>query len=236
MVLVGDMRTMNTRNTRFRNRRRGLALVEVLICSTIAAMMLTATAIAFRASIGAYRDNTDRNILLSHGRIAMRQLINEIRQADVHGPVNDADVPHADTQFASGLTTENGGIKMTKTQPDADEPNIVAGNSNTYVYITWQYDTVNHCITRTRSVGSGGGVVSTIALYVQDFNVRMEPARSAANVASGSVSFDLLLRAVVTMTMRNDDGNGKMLFNQGNGLVTERIIDAAVPRKNFSGL
>ena len=91
---------------------------------------------------------------------------------------------------------------MTKTQPDADEPNIVAGNSNTYVYITWQYDTVNHCITRTRSVGSGGGVVSTIALYVQDFNVRMEPARSAANVASGSVSFDLLLRAGVTMTMR----------------------------------
>jgi Tfp pilus assembly protein PilW len=230
------MWTMTTRNTRFKNRRRGLALIEVLICSSIAAMMLTATAVAFRASVGAYRDNTDRNILLSHGRIAMRQLINEIRQADVHGPINDADVPNADTLFASGLTTENGGIQMLKKQPDADEPNIVAGDANTYVHITWQYDPANKCITRTRSVGSGAGVTSTIALYVQDFNVRMEPARSAANVASGSPSFDLLLRAVVTMTMQNLDGSGKMIFNQGTGQVTERIVDAAVPRKNFSGL
>jgi hypothetical protein len=229
LVLVGDMRTMNTRNTRFRNRRRGLALVEVLICSSIAAMMLTATAIAFRASIGAYRDNSDRNILLSHGRIAMRQLINEIRQADVHGALDDALVPNASYQFAGGLTTENGGIVMTKQRPDADEPNVLVGNKNTWVHITWQLDAANHRITRTRSVGiSGAPDTSTVALYVQDFKVRMEPAC----VASGNV----LLRAVVTMTMRNDDGNGKMLFNQGNGLVTERIIDAAVPRKNFSGL
>jgi Tfp pilus assembly protein PilW len=230
------MPTMMTRNNRFKARRRGLALVEVLICSSVAAMMLTATAIAFRASVGAYRDNTDRNILLSHGRLAMRQLINEIRQADAHGPVNDTATPNADVQFASGLTTENGGLRMVKQQPDADEPAIVAGNASTYVYITWQYDAANHCITRTRSVGGGAGVTSTIALYVQEFNVRMEPARSAANVLSGNPSFDLLLRAVVTMTLRNVDDNGKMIFNQGNGLVTERIIDAAVPRKNFSGL
>jgi Tfp pilus assembly protein PilW len=227
---------MKTRDTRFQTRRRGLALIEVLICSSIAAMMLTATAIAFRASVGAYRDNSDRNILLSHGRIAMRQLINEIRQADVHGPVNDADVPNADALFASGLTTENGGIQMLKKQPDADDPDIITGNSGTYVHITWLYDAANKCITRTRSVGAGGGVTSTIALYVQDFDVRMEPARSAANVASGNPSFDLLLRAVVTMTLRNVDGAGKVQFNQGTGLVTERIVDAAVPRKNFSGL
>jgi hypothetical protein len=37
-----------------RNRRRGLALVEVLICASIAAMMLTTTAIAFRASVAAF--------------------------------------------------------------------------------------------------------------------------------------------------------------------------------------
>ena len=125
---------------------------------------------------------------------------------------------------------------MTKEQPDTEEPNVVASNQNTWVHITWQYDAANHRITRTRSVGSGSGVTSTIALYVQDFKVRMEPARSAANVASGNGSFDLLLRAVVTMTMRNTDDNGKLIFNQGSGLVTERIVDAAVPRKNFSGL
>ena len=221
---------MTMRNSGFKGRRRGLALIEVLICSSIAALMLTTTAIAFRASVGVYRDNTDRNLLLSHGRIAMHQLINEIRQADVHGPIDDAAVPDADVRFASGLTTENGGIQMVKKQPDADEPDIIAGNSNTYVRITWQYDTPNRRITRTRSV------TSTIALYVQDFKVRMEPARSAANVTSGSPSFDLLLRAVVSMTMQNVDASGKMQFNQGSGKVVERIVDAAVPRKNFSGL
>ena len=53
-------------------RRRGLALIEVLICSSISAMLLTATAIAFRKapSVMAYRDNNDRNITLSEGRIA----------------------------------------------------------------------------------------------------------------------------------------------------------------------
>jgi len=218
-----------------RRRRGGLALIELLICSSICAMMLTATAVAFRASVQSYRDNTDRNMLLSNGRTAMRQIINEIRQADAHGPVNDTLVPNATTLFASGQTIENTGIQYLKTQPDAADPAIVPGNSATYVLITWQYDPVNKQINRTRSV-NGVAVTAVAANYVQDFKVRMEPARSAANVASGNTSFDLLLRAVVTMTLQNVDSTGKMLTNQGTTFVIERLVDAAVPRKSFSGL
>jgi hypothetical protein len=166
----------------------------------------------------------------------MRQLINEIRQGDVHGPINDSAVPDAAIQFASGLTTENGGIDILKTRPDADEPGIVPGDASTYVLLTWQYDAENRRILRSRKVGAGAAVTNTAALYVQEFKVRMEPTRSAANVASGDPSFDLLLRAVVTVTLRNEDPSGKIQFSQGSGQVTERIIDAAVPRKSFSGL
>jgi hypothetical protein len=214
---------------------RGLALMEVLICSSIAAMLLTATAVAFRSSVMVYRDNTDRNILLSQGRVAMRQLITEIRCADVHGPINDAAVPNAVTLFATGLTTENSGIQFLKTQPDTEDPAVIPGNSATYVLITWAFDPVHFQLDRTRSVGGGASTTTVMANYVQSFQVRMEPGRSAANVASGNPSYDILTRAIVSMSMQNADATGKMQFNQGSGLVTERIIDAAVPRKNFSG-
>ncbi len=98
-----------------RRRRRGLALIEVMICGTIAAMMLTATGIAFKASILAFRDSTDRSMLLGQGRVALKQLIEDIRQGDSHSPVNDATVPNATSLFASGQVTENGGIATDKT-------------------------------------------------------------------------------------------------------------------------
>jgi len=216
-------------------RSRGLSLVEILLCVAIAAMMLLATGIAFRASVMSYRDNTERNLLTSTGRNVLNKIIAEIRQADAHGPVNDSTLPNATTLFASGQITENAGIQLLKKQPDTDDPNIVPGNSNTYVLITYSYDPATFRILRTRSA-AGVTTTDTVADYVQDFKVRMEPVRSAANVAAGNTSFDLLLRAVVFISLDNTDANGKMLNTQGNGLITTRLIDAAVPRKNFAGL
>src|SRR3954469_9000161 len=154
-----------------RRRGRGLALIELLICSSICAMMLTATAVAFRASVQSYRDNTDRNMLISNGRNAMRQIISEIRQSDAHSPINDALVSNATTLFASGQTIENTGIQCLKTQPDADEPAASVANP---VLITWQFDATNRQVTRTRSVGAASSTV-VVANFVQDFKVRMEP-------------------------------------------------------------
>ncbi len=217
------------------NRRRGLALIEVLLCASISALLLTATAVAFRSSVMAYRDNNDRNILVSEGRIMMRQMIQEIRQADQHGPINDATLPNATTLFAAGNPVENSGITFIKNQPDSDDPNIVPGNSTTYVLITWQFDPTHFQVTRTRSVGGGTPTTAIMCSFVQDFKVRLEPGRSAANVTSGNPAYDIMTRAVVSMAMQNVDTSGNMQWAQGNGLVTTRMIDAAVPRKYFAG-
>lgn len=230
---MDNVRTSASR--RSRRHRRGLALIELLLCASISVMLLTATGVAFKASVMAYRDNTDRNMLLSQGRVAMRQMIAEIRQADQHSPINDATVTNAITLFAQGQTTENSGIQLLKMQPDGLDPGIVAGNAATYVLITWNYDATHFQLTRTRTVGAGTPVTAVMASYIQSFAVRMEPGRSAANVASGNPTYDILTRAVVSMSMQNADATGKMINNQGNGNVVERIIDAAVPRKNFSG-
>jgi len=207
----------------------GLALIELLVCSSICAMMLTATAVAFRASVMAYRDNSDRNILLSSGRIAMRQLIYEIRAGDSFAPALDTAMPSIGGQFAGGQVTEGIGITICKSKPDHDEPNIVPSDPRTFVNLTWTFDAPNSQVTRQRTVLNSGTTITTMAGFVQDFKVRMEP------VATTPTTFTLQ-RAIVTIKLQNVDINGKMIFNQGNGQAVERIIDAAVPRKNFAGL
>jgi len=157
-----------------KTQRRGLALIEILICASIASMMLTATAIAFRASMGAYRDNSDRDMLMSHGRLAMRQLVNEIRQADSHRPVNDVDVPNAQNVFKAGLTTEMAASRLPKLAR-CRRTQYCPGDDSTKVVLTWQYDPIKRCITRTRTVGGANATTTTVALYVQDFKVRMNP-------------------------------------------------------------
>jgi|GEM_PF-3715049 len=216
--------------------RRGLALTEILLCSSICAMMLLAIGITFRASVQSYRDNTERNMLVTEGRIALRQMVTDIRLADAHGPVNDTINPNATTEFASGLTIENGGVQILKRQPDADEPSINPNSPSTWVTITYRHDPATLTITRSRQVGVNQPQVVTIARYVQRLLVRLEPARSAANIASGDTSFDILLRAVVSLELANRDASGQRQIAHGNGAITTRMLDAAVPRKNFAGI
>jgi len=215
---------------------RGLALVEILICSSIAAMMLTATALAFRSGIQSYHDNTERNMMVTSGRTALRQIIQEIRTSDAHGPVNDVSLPNATTLFASGQTIECSGMQMLKRMPDIDDPQIIPANPSTWVTLTYTYNSTTKEITKTRQIGVQTPTSMVAASYVQSFLVRMEPTRSAANIAAGDTSFDILLRAVVTLQLANRDAAGKLLNNQGSGSTSLRLIDAAMPRKNFAGL
>jgi prepilin-type N-terminal cleavage/methylation domain-containing protein len=213
-------------------QRRGLALTEVLICVAIAAMLLTATGLAFHASINSYRDNTDRNLLVAEGRIAMRQLITDIRQGDSHVPYESA----AASSFThQGLTIDNTGIVIQKRHPDSDDPSINPTSSSTWVLVTWRFDSANRNVIRERTA-NGTTTTTMTAKFVQDFTIHMEPARSPDNVRAGNTDFDLLLRAVVNMTLQNMDANGKLFNNQGSGDVVERLIDSAVPRRNFAGL
>ena len=101
--------------------------------------------------------------------------------------------------------------------------------------IIYQLDAANFRVTRSRQVGGGTATTTTACEFVQDFKVRLEPGRSAAHIKAGNPDYDMLNRAVVSLTMQNVDANGKMQWAQGSGQVVTRIIDAAVPRKFFAG-
>lgn len=217
-------------------KRRGLALPEVLICLTICSLLLTATAVAFNASVHSYRDNQERNQLLSNGKLALRQMVRDIRIADSHAPINDTIQANATTLFAAGTATENSGIQLVFSTPSGDFPSVSSSNNATWVYLKYAFNSTNKTIELTKQVGNQTPVTTTVARYVQDFRVRMEPARSTANVYSGNATYDILLRGVVSITLQNVDANGKMINNQGNQDVTIRLTDAAMPRKAFSGL
>jgi hypothetical protein len=120
--------------------------------------------------------------------------------------------------------------------PSQDYPSVSAGNSATWVYLKYAFNSDAKTIELTKQVGNGTPTTVTVARFVQDFRVRMEPARSTTNVYSGNPTYDILLRAVVTMTLQNVDASGKMIDNQGNQDVVIRLTDAAMPRKSFSGL
>jgi Tfp pilus assembly protein PilW len=219
-----------------KKRKRGLALPEVLICLTVCSLLLTATALAFSASVHSYRDNQDRNQLLSNGKLALKQIIRDIRVADAHAPINDSAQTNATTLFAAGTATENSGIQVVFKTPSQEYPSVSASNSATWVYLKYSFNSTNKTIEITKQVGNGTPVTTTAARFVQDFRVRMEPARSTANVYSGNATYDILLRGVVTISLQNVDANGKMIDKQGNQDVTVRLTDAAMPRKAFSGL
>ena len=81
------MISQNTASTlsqpRSRRARRGLSLVEVLLCASIGAMILTAVAIAFRASFNSYKDNQQRGQMLNSVRGCVYSMTEDIRMSDV---------------------------------------------------------------------------------------------------------------------------------------------------------
>lgn len=66
-----------------RSRRRGMSLVEVLISTAITSMLLTASGAAYKASTNAIEINDKMARSLQAGRIAILQMTNEFRRAQV---------------------------------------------------------------------------------------------------------------------------------------------------------
>ncbi len=69
---------------------RGFTIVECLIGLAISAVLLTAVAVAFNASITNYRDNEDMFWSMNNARQALARMTSEIRVA---GYLNEAAVP-----------------------------------------------------------------------------------------------------------------------------------------------
>ena len=82
-------------------RRRGMSLVEVLISTAITSMLLTASAAAWKASTNAISINDKMARSLQAGRIAILQMTNEFRRAQV------IDNTHATSTTVPVITFDN---------------------------------------------------------------------------------------------------------------------------------
>ena len=82
-------------------RRLGMSLVEVLISTAITSMLLTASAAAWKASTNAISINDKMARSLQAGRIAILQMTNEFRRAQV------IDSTHATSTSVPVITFDN---------------------------------------------------------------------------------------------------------------------------------
>jgi Tfp pilus assembly protein PilW len=232
---------------RFLAARRGLGMVELLVCLGISSMLLTAVGFAYLGSFNSYRDSQERGQMLNLGRGFMNQIISDIRMCDGGGPYDpDSTVNSVETlQFAdlsipgnptAGPPSAGGsgaiGITLIKTHPDGFDSTASIGSP---VTITYQFDNANKQIIRTRTQGASTNV--TIACTcVQNFKVYLQPVLIPANAQTSAPAHVALLRAVVNTSMQNKDANGKQLINGGGQLLTLVLSDAAMPRCTFGGI
>jgi len=227
-------------------RRRGLSIVEVLVCLTISSMLLTAMGVTYLGSFNSYRDAQERGGLNANGRTFMRRIIADIRMSDVHGPydLTSATLTTEQGQFnsqimpgtpTSGLPSAGGtginGIQMIKTHADTQDPNA---STATPITITYWLDTTHARVMATRQVGAAAATATVVCTGVQNFQVFMQPVYVPANPATGTAGGVALLRAVVKLTLANTDGNGGTAIQGAGRALTITMTDAAMPRKGFA--
>src|ERR1700743_1887224 len=90
-------------------RRRGLSLVEVLICVAIGSMLLLSVGVAFRGSFNSYKDAQQRGHMLNDARGFMSRVTADIRMCDSAAPYDttSATWTNEKSQFASGQVPGN---------------------------------------------------------------------------------------------------------------------------------
>jgi Tfp pilus assembly protein PilW len=227
--------------------RRGLGVVELLVCLGISSMLLTAVGFAYLGSFNSFRDSQERGQMLNLGRGFMSQIIADIRMCDGGVPYDpSSSVNSVETlQFAdltipgnptSGPPVSGGsgaiGITLVKTHPDGFDSTASIASP---VSITYQFDSTNKQIIRTRTQGAST-TVTIACTCVQNFKVYLQPVLIPANAQTGSPAHVALLRAVVSTTMQNKDGNGNQIIAKGGQLLTLVLSDSAMPRCTFGGI
>jgi prepilin-type N-terminal cleavage/methylation domain-containing protein len=237
-----QVRRTNRSVPRF-TRRRGLGMVELMICLSISSLLLTFVAMTFQSSFNSYRDSQERGQMLNAARGAMKQIIEDIRMADAGGPYdpNASTMSNENTQFNSqtmpGSPTPGVGgsgtigIQLAKTHADAIDPTASAAHP---VLITYWYASGTQQIMMTRQ-SSAATITAPVCNFVQSFQVFIQPVYVPANAALGISAGVVMQRAVVTMSLANMDANGKQIITGGQKL-TLTFSDAATSRKNFGGV
>lgn len=189
-----------------RHRRAGLSLVEVVIGLAICAVLLTATAVATNAAFDAYQMNQEQASLEHRARLAMHSMLAIIRDGSDHIPYTPARV----TDFQGGLNVTDTGIDLETSD----------GKSMVY-----HYDATNKLLL----VDVQGQPTRTVLNGVEQFQVKLEPMRSAINTKAG-LSYDLLKRATLLVTIRSTAATSPGIESIGKQVVT--ISSAVAPRRN----
>ena len=181
-----------------------MGLVELLIALSIAASLLTATAVAVNAAFVAYQINQEQAVLLSKARVALALMTGQVRTTKLHAP--DDAVLRA--KFASGLTVTDTGLAMY----DEDDQ-----------LIRFRYDAATKRLLVVTPTGT-----HTLARGVEAFSVTLEPMRSAASTRTGG-GWDLLKRATIQLTVRT---TGSTAAGESTGRDTLTLSGSVMPRRN----
>ena len=189
----------------FRNRSRGVGLVELLIALTISASILGAVAVAMDASFKAYAINQQQAQLGQRARVVMHRLLTTVRQAREHQPVTASLV----AQFSIGRNVTDTGLSLFTTEGTE---------------ISYFLDTDTNKLMMT--VGGNDRVL----LYgVTRFDVTFEPMRSASSIKTGG-NYDLLKRATFVVTVASTDATTSIGEEQGAANFT--LSSSVMPRRN----
>ena len=188
-----------------RQCRRGLGLVEMLISLSIAAALLTATAVALDGSCIAYRVNEEQSSLIQRTRLTLNRITTSIRTTTLHAP----HTPALATSFAGGFIVTDTGLDML----DA-----------TGTQITFRYDAPN-----LRVLAIAGAVQHVLAEGVTSFQLTLEPMHSAESVRTGSPC-DLLRRATILMSIQTAADTARSSETTGKQIIT--LSASVMPRRN----
>lgn len=189
------------------HRRAGVGLVELMIALAIAAGLLTATAVALNASTQAYRANQELSSLGQRSRLAMHRMLLTIRAAENHLPES----PGAEADFHSGLVVTDSGIAMT----------APSGGAGVLVY--------KHDPATRRLLVEVNGVTHPLLEGVSQFQVRLEPMRSAEHIRTG-LNYDLLRRATILMTVNSSEAQERRIESTAQASIT--LSSSVAPRRN----
>jgi prepilin-type N-terminal cleavage/methylation domain-containing protein len=159
--------------------RAGFTLIEVLMAVAIMASLLTATAMALKASIDAYAGNNAGADMLQHSRNAMLRMSAELRTGYDFLPTTVS----KQTLFATGDTVTDTGITFKNE----------AGTT-----LVFSYDST----AKTLNLKVGTATAAVLARGVDDFNVRLVPMRSKQSVKTGGI-YDELERVSLTLQLHS---------------------------------
>ena len=188
--------------------RRGATMVELLISMSIAAALLTATAVAVDASLKSFQVNQEQSTLTQRARMGMHRILSTIRAGEAHRPHDD----DANQTLHNGFDVEDTGIEMLTAEGTP---------------VVYRYDAATKRL--LADVGGAGGATHVLMEGVEKFLIYFEPMKSAAH-ARGGLDHDLLQRATVYLTVRATGETN--LPGEAKGQLTVSMSSAAMPRRN----